>query len=86
MLCTGMALTQPIAGSGGDIVVKIRLHCYPAAGQGFAHGSGPWAKQCIQLLKVDLVTRAVRGNQGFGAVTGSEGAVDRGDVSLHSAF
>lgn len=48
MLCTGMALTQPIAGSGGDIVVKIRLHCYPAAGQGFAHGSGPWAKQCIQ--------------------------------------
>lgn len=34
MLCTGMALTQPIAGSGGDIVVKIRLHCYPAAGQG----------------------------------------------------
>ena len=48
MLCTGMALTQPIAGSGGDIVVKIRLHCYPAAGQGFAHGSGPWAKQRIQ--------------------------------------
>ena len=27
---------------------KIRLHCYPAAGQGFAHGSGPWAKQRIQ--------------------------------------
>lgn len=48
MLCTGMALMQPIAGSGGDIVVKIRLHCYPAAGQGFAHGSGPWAKQRIQ--------------------------------------
>ena len=48
MLCTGMALTQPIAGSGRDIGVIIRLHCYPAAGQGFAHGSGPWAKQCIQ--------------------------------------
>lgn len=65
MLCTGMALTQPIAGSGGDIVVKIRLHCYPAAGQGFAHGSGPWAKQCIQQgrqpIRAQALCRQIQG-------------------------
>ena len=49
MLCTGMALTQPIAGSGGGYRGK-KYGCIATQrrGRGFAHGSGPWAKQCIQ--------------------------------------
>ena len=49
MLCTGMALTQPIAGGCGNIVVKIWLHPDPAAGKIFPANSGrPLGKHRIQ--------------------------------------